>query len=304
VHLTGTSIWCDARRRRDVCFVSSSDRIGALGHGQLIGTPITLALVAPRAQNGLAGHLAVPVRRPFTLGTLRLELIPSGRTLGASALHVDARGRTVLYAGPVRTTDSREAAEVRTSDAVVVAAPFGEQHHAFAPLDDVAGELVAWVRAQLAAGKPPVIVVDSPLDGLEVATRLVEEGLAVTGSATIRDAAKRLAKLEPVPAIRAPGKEPSVIIRVEGDRLALPAKAVSALVSGRAIDPQPAFAARFAWPFAAGRAQLLAWIEQTKAKDIFVTGECAEAIVQTLGKKARVLGPPHQMTLFPREAAR
>ena len=113
MHLTGTSIWCDASRRRDVCFVSSSDRVGALGHGQLIGTPITLALVAPRAQNGLAGHLAVPVRRPFTLGTLRLELIPSGRALGAAALHVDARGRTVLYAGPVRTTDSREAAEVR-----------------------------------------------------------------------------------------------------------------------------------------------------------------------------------------------
>ena len=29
VHLTGTPIWCDARRRRDVCFVSRADRIGA-----------------------------------------------------------------------------------------------------------------------------------------------------------------------------------------------------------------------------------------------------------------------------------
>ena len=45
VHLTGTPIWCDARRRRDVCFVSSADRVGRAGHGQLIGTPITLALV-------------------------------------------------------------------------------------------------------------------------------------------------------------------------------------------------------------------------------------------------------------------
>ena len=26
VHLTGTPIWCDARRRRDVCFVSSASR--------------------------------------------------------------------------------------------------------------------------------------------------------------------------------------------------------------------------------------------------------------------------------------
>ena len=49
VHLTGTPIWCDARRRRDVCFVSSADRVGRTGHGQLIGTPITLALLGARA---------------------------------------------------------------------------------------------------------------------------------------------------------------------------------------------------------------------------------------------------------------
>jgi len=50
VHLTGTPIWCDARRRRDICFVSSADRVGRTGHGQLIGTPITLALLAARGE--------------------------------------------------------------------------------------------------------------------------------------------------------------------------------------------------------------------------------------------------------------
>jgi len=62
VHLTGTPIWCDARRRRDVCFVSSADRVGRTGHGQLIGTAITLAMLGARA----AGHLAVPLRQRFT----------------------------------------------------------------------------------------------------------------------------------------------------------------------------------------------------------------------------------------------
>ena len=90
VHLTGTPIWCDARRRRDICFVSSADRVGRTGHGQLIGSPTTLALLSAKGD----GHLAVPLRQRFTLGTLRLELIPSGRGLGAAALHVDAVGRT------------------------------------------------------------------------------------------------------------------------------------------------------------------------------------------------------------------
>ncbi|HEY6040421.1 MAG TPA: hypothetical protein VIV58_39325, partial [Kofleriaceae bacterium] len=218
VHLTGTPIWCDARRRRDVCFVSAADRVTAAEHGQLIATPITLALVAPKAGGGAgAGHLAVPWRRPFTLGTLRLELLPSGRGLGAAALHVDSRGRTVLYAGPVRTTADRDAAEVRTSDAVVVAAPFGEPHHAFAPIDDIAGELLAWAKAQLASGATPVAVVDSVLDGLEIAAKLADH-VPLAGSRTLREAAQRLVNLETLPELRAPGKDPRLLIRVASDK--------------------------------------------------------------------------------------
>ncbi|MCW5809196.1 MAG: hypothetical protein KIT31_42975, partial [Deltaproteobacteria bacterium] len=104
VHLTGTAIWCDSRRRRDICFVSSADRVGRTGHGQLIGTPATLALIDADG----TGHLGVPVHRPFTLGTLRLQLIPSGRGLGAAALHVAPLGEDggehgVLYAGAIRS---------------------------------------------------------------------------------------------------------------------------------------------------------------------------------------------------------
>jgi putative mRNA 3-end processing factor len=304
VHLTGTPIWCDARRRRDVCFVSSAERIAVAEHGQLIATPITLALLAPRGGGALgAGHLAVPLRRPFTLGTLRLELIPSGRGYGAAALHVDSRGRTVLYAGPVRTVDDRDAAEVRTSDAVVVAAPYGALHHTFAPLDQVADQVAAWATQQLAGRALPVAVVDTALDGLEVAVRLAARGVPLAGSRALRDATQRLGNLESLPELKAAGKEPRLLIRVASDKLTMPVGAVSALVSGRAIDGHAGFAAGFAWPFAAGRAQLLAWIEQTRSKDIFVTGACAEAIVAALGKRARLLGPPHQMTLSLGEAS-
>ncbi|HSK01689.1 MAG TPA: hypothetical protein VK932_10630, partial [Kofleriaceae bacterium] len=172
VHLTGTPIWCDARRRRDVCFVSSADRVGRAGHGQLIGSPLTLALLGARE----GGHLAVPLRRKFTLGTLRLELIASGRGPGAAALHVDAGGRSVLYAGPVRTEVpggapglAAEPAGVRTCDAVAVAAAYGDERHRFPPLADAIEQALAWTRAQLAAGRHAVLFVDTALDGLEVA---------------------------------------------------------------------------------------------------------------------------------------
>ena len=334
VHLTGTPIWCDARRRRDVCFLSSADRVGRTGHGQLIGTSITLALLGARD----LGHLAVPLRQRFTLGTLRLELVPSGRGFGAAALHVDIAGKTVLYAGAVRTTAGGvgDAAELRACDAVVVAAPYGEPHHRFPPLGDAIAATIGWTRAQLAAGRRPVLLVDSVLDGLEVASRLAAEGIAVAGGRALREAGQRIADLVPspqrvagaiaigstisprsllapdpgsgIPAIAAPGRDPRAIVWLDADRDGLARSLgdrafATALVSARAQGGATRYDAGFGWATAADRAQLLGWIEATGARDVFVTGACAEAIAGALRPRARVIGPPHQMPLFPHEAA-
>lgn len=369
VHLTGTPIWCDARRRRDVCFLSSADRVGRAGHGQLIGTAITLALLDAAGH----GHLAVPLRQRFTLGTVRLELIPSGRGFGAAALHADIAGKTVLYAGAVRTSAGGvgDAAELRSCDAVVVAAPYGEPQHQFPPLDTAIAQAIDWTRAQLAANRRPVLLVDSVLDGLEVAAWLAAEGIAIAGSRALREAAQRIAELVPpaqivdgtiaigrtiapratgreprplprgirgvepvsepgrptsklasgsqvlprltdppvsaIPAIGAPGREPRAIVWLDSDRAGLAKSlgdraAATALVSARAIAGSDGYDAAMVWASAADRAQLLGWIEATGAREVFVTGACAESIVAALGARARIIGPPHQMPLFPREA--
>ncbi len=281
-----------------MCFVSSAERVaagGRTGHGQLIATPATLALLGVDA-----GHLAVPVHRPFTLGTTRLSLIPSGRGLGAAALHVDIGGRSVLYAGAVRTTNPAEAAEVRACDAVVVDA--ASDVDAFAPLDEVASNVIAWARVQLVQSATPVLVVDTVFDALEVAGHLAGAGVPVAASKAVREAATRVRAHASVPALRAPGKEPAPLVRIESDRVKLAdgARVVTALVSARAADPasRGRHDAAFAWPFVAGREQLLGWIEQSRAKAIYLTGAHAEAIADALGPRARVLGPPQQMALF------
>jgi hypothetical protein len=125
----------------------------------------------------------------------------------------------------------------------------------------------------------------------------------------MREAAARLTGVATrVPVLDPLRKDARLVIRLEGEHTRLSAAPRTALVAARAIDPAPTptHDARFAWPFVAGRAPLLAWIEQARAKELFVTGAGAEAIVATLGARARLLRPPHQMTLFPplREAPR
>lgn len=268
MHLTGTPIWCDARRRRDVCFVSSADRIGP-GHGQLIATPVTLALIGAKDQ------LGVPPRRPFTLGTLRLELIPSGRGVGAAALHVDAGDRSVLYAGAIRTTaqPALEGADVRAADAVVVASPLAEDVEL--PATSTAAErLASWVREQASAA----IVVDSIVDAIEIITWLRSLAVEVAATRAVREAMLGAHFDEPAP------KGP-VIVKVDGDRTKLPAGTPIQRVTART------------WPFVATDRELLAWIEQTRAKQVFVTGAGAERIVAAIGHRAKRLGPPTQMSL-------
>ncbi len=289
VHITGTPIWCDARRRRDACFASSADRVGRTGHGQLIATPTTLALLGIAATKGAGGDLSAPLNKRFTLGTLRLELIPSGRGLGTAALYVDTGPRTVLYAGEIGAT-----ADVRTADVIVVAAPYGDTQR-FAPVE---GAVVAWTRAQLAAGKRPVLVVDHLIDALELAGWLAAADIAIAASRATVAAATRARKLVAVPEIAAIGRARSAVIQLATERIQLPEHAVTALVSGRALAGSRGFAAAFAWTFSAGRDELLEWIASTHAKQVYVTGAGADAIVAAVGSRGRSLGPPRQMALF------
>jgi putative mRNA 3-end processing factor len=307
-HLTGTPIWCDARRRRDVCFVSSADRVGRAGHGQLIATPATLALLATPAR---AGHLGVPVRQRFALGSLRLELLPSGHGVGAAGLLVEHAGQRVLYFGAVRsqTPSDIDAAEVRACDALVIAAPPGSNDRASPSLPATIEAAIAWAHEQLVARRAPTFLVDRVLDGLEVGAALRRAGITVASARLIREAEARLLAIhdrrtegQPAEARTRAGTRTELAARVwlASDRTGLArslggmAHALARASGGPSDDSRQLV---FPWTTVDARAALLAFIEATRARDVYVTGACAVEIARVLGARARVLAPPHQMQL-------
>lgn len=304
VHVAGTPIWCDARRARDLCFVSAPDRVGRAGHGQLIATAATLA------QLGAAPgpHLSVPYGRPFTLGTLRLELVPSGHALGGAALLVEGE-RRVLCCGVMapRARGLGAAGEVRRCDVLVVDAPYGAAHHAFPPVDEVAAAAVDDAAAAVAGGATVVALVTSASKGLDVAARLGPR-LPVSAHRSIHHAARRLAAAGlAVPALRRARPGPGVVLWPVRERARLddalgagPRRTL--LVSGLATEPDARRVldvdAAYPWSNAADRATLLDLIEATGAARVFLTGRAAEEIAAALGARARVLAPPRQLGLF------
>ena len=318
VHITSTPIWCDATRARDVCFVSAAHEVRGQRHGQLIASNATLAQLARSEERARPHiHLPVPYRRPFTLGTLRLELLPSGHGLGAASLLVDVGGRRVLYAGPVNPQgdDLGGAGELLPSDTVVIAASYGTPGVRFPRPSQIAPQVIAFCQEVIAADGCAVLLVTSPSKGLDVASRLGAAGIPITAHRAVHHVAQKLRAAKIVaPVMKRHGAAKSlprgVLLwpttrRGELDTLHRRQEDRIALVSGLAFDPEARTILRpdvwFAWSNLGDHDAIVAYVEQSGASHVYLTHRHAEALATRLarpGRTARALGPPRQMALF------
>jgi putative mRNA 3-end processing factor len=314
IHLRGTPIWCDARRPRDVCFASCAHAAGAARHGQLIATAATLALLGPDGAGGSA-RLSVPYGRPFTLGSIRLELLRSGHAFGSAALLADVAGQRILCAGAVNPHDGGlgDTAELRPCDVLVIDASYAHPRYAFPPIEQAVTAVRSFALEVTAAGGVAVLLVSSPSKGVDVMARLAGEAqLGFVAHWSIHEAARRLRRLQPgLPAVRRwSGRPPAgkVLLwpmeqRAAVDGMSGPSRV--ALVSGRAMDAELVSAlavdTAVAWSNLADHQELLAYVEQSGAQAVFATSRHAEDLARTATTASRVvraLGASRQMALF------
>ena len=125
VRVVGATVWCDVARARGVSFLSRADvAFGRAVPERLVASDRTITL--RRALGHACNDPLVPrFGRPFALGRARLELIPSGALPGAAQLLVELGGWRGLYAGAVfpRTIGGIEPMQVRDCDELVIDAP-------------------------------------------------------------------------------------------------------------------------------------------------------------------------------------
>ncbi len=190
IHLCGTPIWCDARRPRDVSFLSAAHAADVARHGQMIATPETLALRGLSQTTGTVGtpgptvsveptvsvgmHLPVGYRRPFTIGNAQLELLPSGHGLGGASLLATIDGRRILYAGAYNPHGGGlgHDADMRACDSLIVNADYGHPDFAFPTIDDAIAAVCQHVGDIITRGGTALLLVSSPSKALDVAAAL------------------------------------------------------------------------------------------------------------------------------------
>ena len=287
VHLTDTPLWCDALRARDACFVSSARVPGTRRHKQIIATETTLRLL-PKSN---AATLSVPFGHPFSLGDLRLELFPSGATLGAASLMVTKGDVRIVYAGAVRP--AHESSELRRCDVLVVDATFGHPRFRFPRQDDVRQALRTWVAHQ----ETPVLLCDGNV--LDVAA-------ALDGPLCAHRSFAPLFHEVGTPVHFGTPRPGDVVLWPQSTRPRFACQ--TALVSGWAIDPthgpthgsSHGIDVAFAWSDRAGWDDLVGYVEATCAREVYLQNggeELAHALCSR-GLLARTIGPPRQLALF------
>jgi putative mRNA 3-end processing factor len=323
--IAGTVIACDAIGGGDLLFLSNararvrqSRRRGSAraGRAQILTTVETLALLEPDGDRPRSRALIVGYGRPFALGGLRLELLPSGHLPGAAALLCESGDRRILYAGAVRMGTPACGASpgaVRAADALCIDATFGHPRFTFLAREEAAAVACRFARASREAGCAPVLLAAPFGPAQDVAPALAAEGWKLRGHRSMVAAAA---------AYRRAGVDSPAIMRFSGslgrdEVLLWPAAHRRAGGLGRLGPTRVAWVSGWAGDDAAVArlgvdaaipysshtdfAGLLAYVTATGAREVAAVHGFAEDFAIALGERgidAYVLGPPRQIPLF------
>ena len=314
IHLTDTPIWCDAPRRRELCFASAADALGRIRHGQLLGTAETLALVRGQKQAPLAdSELAVPLARPFSLGGLRLELFASGHALGSAALRVEGPERTVIYARAINPQGTPLApnCDARRSDVVIVSAQYGDPRFVFLSFAEGIDQIAAHAEEICGRGGACGLLVSSSTKALDVAEALSDK-MACSGHPRFAKFARTARQLglasTRLPSLTKQIRPGTTFLWPTGVTLPperLPRASKLVLVSGNALTPacleEAGASAGVALSDHADHQRLFEFIVSTGARHAILLGSPCPPMEAALAERkitASSLGPPTQLELF------
>lgn len=315
LHLTGTALWLDARRKSELSFVSHAHSDHIARHERIIATSPTVRFMTHRL-GALPAALPVPYNRPFVLGPLGVELLPAGHILGSAQIRVTrSDGRRIVYTGDLNLAPSltAEPVQVAACDTLIIESTFGHPRYLFPPKQQVLADVEAWVRRKLESGSAPILLGYSLGKSQEVMRFLAGRGFDICAHASVYEIAQlyeefgipleRVRRFNGVLKDGEVGVFPPHLARSVSVRRIWPR--ASAVLTGWALDANGArrYGADVAFPLSdhADFAGLLRYARETGATEVITHHGFADELAKALreaGIEARAIGKPLQLRLF------
>jgi putative mRNA 3-end processing factor len=164
LHLIDSILWLDATPSADLSFLSSvinADQLGpfkvAKRPQQVIATEETLRLLELKSKK--PNGLVCQYNRPFSIGRLKMELLPSGSVLGGASLYVEHGKERILYAPyllPQKSSTVRQM-QLKKANVLIIGAFHPDVSASMPNRRREKDRLISSAKSHISEGRYPVI---------------------------------------------------------------------------------------------------------------------------------------------------
>jgi Cft2 family RNA processing exonuclease len=158
IHIKGTGLWLDARRKADFCFVSHAHYDHAVRHTEILATKETVRLCEHRF--GKTKFNVLEYNRPKRLKGVKVQFFPSGHILGGAQILIEKGGTRIVYTGDFKLRKSLTAkkAEIKRCDILIMESTFGLPQYVFPHSRKVHAQMVEFAKDALTKGEIPIFL--------------------------------------------------------------------------------------------------------------------------------------------------
>lgn len=315
IHLKGTGLWFDSKKKAGLSFVSSANLQKFTPPEKIISTPETIKFLEKKIRKSIV--LSCPYSRPFTLGSIQIELVPSGHMLGSSQIVVNKGERTLIYTGNLnlKSLPTTQKAAVRKCDVLVLKTRYGLPENVFPAFEESLKALDEFIEASFSSGATPVILTDALGIGQDIIKALGDSGYKLSLHQSIR----RITKIYEdfgvhfgeYASLKSGNTDETVVIvppdKIDSDEINIIKNKRLALITERGEEKTPPFHSElkaddvFSFSSHAGYNELLQYVEKVSPEKIYLVDRHANEFAKTLeekGYQAIALEKPTQLNLL------
>ncbi len=290
IHIKGTGLWLDARRKVNFCFVSHAHADHAIKHAEILATRETARLFEHRY--GKAKFKTLEYNRPRRFDGVKVELFPSGHILGGAQILIEKGGVRIVYTGDfkLRRSLTARSAEIKKCDILIMESTFGRPHYVFPRPRKVQAQMIEFVEDARARGEIPIFLAYSLGKAQEAMKILSNRGYKLSVHQRIYDIAKIYeefgVKLRSYKLYRGQNLDADVLIIPPQSRRSRMVESISrkrtAILTGWAMDTGTRFysGTDAAIPLSdhADFSELIEYVERAEPKKIYTVHGFAELV--------------------------
>jgi Cft2 family RNA processing exonuclease len=185
LHIADSILWLDSQLSGDLSFLSSAAALSQSKVPQVITTEETVKILEACRKKPHA--LVCQYNRPFSIGRMKMELLPSGSILGGASLYIETDKGRSLYAPCLQPNSipTVRKMQVKRASVLIMGANHPDPTQSMPNRRKERDRLMTSIREYLAQGQSPVILCNPIATAQEITKLLSDASIAVAVHPTI-----------------------------------------------------------------------------------------------------------------------